>query len=368
MPPARPIDPGLPTARAHLCPTCGAPWQFVVAEQLWRCDHCGTSEASGALASGVEGGLGEPRPLSELETSRAIVAEGTVTVHCSQCGAEACRPATCASFECLYCLADSAIHPDGEHPAFDALVPFVVTPAQASAHVFAYLKGAWFAPRGLWRAARVETLRNTYLPLWQLSGRLSARYDAVLGILTTAAEDRAAGHQRPAGDPGHVRTRREKVAGTLLADFEVTESASRTVSTRELTGLGELGLDCWVPFSSGYLTEHEAEFATIGPSEALQSARARLLAEQEAAARAQLAHADEIKKVDLSLETRDERGRLVLVPVYVVACRYRSEVFRILVNGATGTVDGDYPISTFKMLTLLGAIAVGIAWLVAKLA
>ncbi len=305
------------------------------------------------------------RPLSEIAPRQAVAAEGARHVRCSQCGAESAQPVTTASFACIYCLAELSVVPDTEVLEFDALVPFRTTPQEASSALFATLKAAWFAPNGLASGARVEKLRSTYLPIWQLSGRFSAHYEARIGILTSAADDRAMGHARPAGDPGHVRTRFEKVRGELEGDFRQLESASRVITTRELGDLGDFGLErALVRFDTGYLAEHEAEFPTVAAEPALTRAKEQLQRDQEAAAKERLAHADEIKKLDIELATSEEHGRLVLVPVYVVACRFRGEVFRMLVNGQSGVVQGDYPVSGPKVLSVLAlfAAAVGYLW------
>ena len=69
-------------------------------------------------------------------------------------------------------------------------------------------------------------------------------------------------------------------------------------------------------------------------------------------------------------EIRTEVGALtfkhVLTPVWLAAFRYRGRVFRFVVNGRTGSVEGERPWSTVKiaLAILVGlAIAVAIAFL-----
>ena len=50
----------------------------------------------------------------------------------------------------------------------------------------------------------------------------------------------------------------------------------------------------------------------------------------------------------------------VLLPVWLAAYRYRGKSFRFVVNGRTGTVEGERPYSTVKI-----AIAIALALIVA---
>jgi hypothetical protein len=64
----------------------------------------------------------------------------------------------------------------------------------------------------------------------------------------------------------------------------------------------------------------------------------------------------------------DMSSQSMLLPVWVMAYRYRDEVFRFLVNGVSGTATGKAPVSTLKIVfaillvvALLGGIA---AWVI----
>jgi hypothetical protein len=56
----------------------------------------------------------------------------------------------------------------------------------------------------------------------------------------------------------------------------------------------------------------------------------------------------------------------VLLPVWLAAYRYGGKSFRFVVNGRTGSVDGERPYSAFKIALAVIAIllvALAIAWL-----
>ena len=48
----------------------------------------------------------------------------------------------------------------------------------------------------------------------------------------------------------------------------------------------------------------------------------------------------------------------VLVPVWVLAFNYRTKVYQVLVNGYSGTIAGDYPLSPWKIFLLIVVIVI----------
>ena len=60
---------------------------------------------------------------------------------------------------------------------------------------------------------------------------------------------------------------------------------------------------------------------------------------------------------DLQLSTRfsDVNSDLILLPVYLLAYRYRDKLYRFMINGQTGKVAGDKPLSPLRIALAVGA-------------
>jgi len=266
--------------------------------------------------------------------------------------------------QCHYCLSSLTVTGGGTiTEAFDGIVPFAITGQQARQKFAAWLGTAWFAPGDLARAAKVEELDSIYVPchFWRAEARTEWR--ARVAILTTAAEDKAAGRSRPEGDPGHVRTRWEDRTGIIDEPVLELESASRVVATKELVDLGSYDVSALVGYHQGYLGTHDAELPAVDRRESHTRLRSRL-----EKARAELAEGsiEAERHKDFQAETALHRAasHLALVPVYLVAYRYQREVFRVLVHGASGHVTGDHPLSAWKVGFLIAALVLlGVALL-----
>jgi hypothetical protein len=60
--------------------------------------------------------------------------------------------------------------------------------------------------------------------------------------------------------------------------------------------------------------------------------------------------------VNVLMEGADSRP--ALAPLYVMAYRYDKQVYRFLLNGQTGGASGTAPVSTKKMLSIIGIVAI----------
>ena len=57
-------------------------------------------------------------------------------------------------------------------------------------------------------------------------------------------------------------------------------------------------------------------------------------------------------------------GWPVLVPVWILTYEYRSRRYRFLLNGQTGKIEGNAPLSPWKLLAVFGAVVLVLVLLV----
>jgi len=346
-------------ARALRCPDCAAPVSLDERAGVLHCGHCSRRvvlDRGEALAW---------HELNDAKQAGAPAAEesGPPTVSCAHCGAVMTRRAGALTTQCHYCLSSLAVESgSAEVEAFDGIVPFGISGSEAREKFASWLKGAWFAPNDLARAAKLEELDSIYVPCHFWRAQAKTAWRARIGILTTAAEDEAAGRPRPPGDEGHVRTRFEDQNGVIDEPIEELESASSVVVTKELIDLGRFEAKSVVGYHQGYLGTHDAELPRLARAESHTRMAERVDKERAALAESRI-EADEYKRFSSETKLANVQVRLALVPIYLVAYRYKADVFRVLVHGGTGTVTGDHPLSPWKvgcLLAILAALALAI--------
>ena len=244
--------------------------------------------------------------------------------------------------QCLFCGADArqlvAFEPEGiESPP--GWIPFAVT-ADAARTAFAGFASSSFWYPGDLRRAKVE-LRALLLPAWAWTGALETHWTGLVRAQTRSGK-------RPEGGQETVR-------------FEqVLIPASQSLRQVELTALGA--------YDEGELVEG-ADTDSDVPRELSEVTRsvARQRAQDEMAARhrGRLATTHQTVELHTASVAHELAGKPVLVPVWIGAYRYGDRVYRVLVNGQSGTLKADAPISWWRVagVCLLVLVVVGAAGL-----
>lgn len=79
--------------------------------------------------------------------------------------------------------------------------------------------------------------------------------------------------------------------------------------------------------------------------------------ELESMARSDVLHRyDEVRNIRLHANYQKETYKHVMLPVYSTAYTYKGKQYRVLVNGQSGKVQGDYPKSPFKIAAIVIAV------------
>jgi hypothetical protein len=222
-------------------------------------------------------------------------------------------------------------------------LPFEVSAEDARASFKVFASSSFWYPGDL-RRAKVD-LNALLLPAWAWSGQLETHWTGLVRASTRSGK-------RPTG--GQETLRFEQV---LLP-------ASQSLRQSELAALGSFD-------ESGLkdLVDDDALDAPRELSEVTRSvAKQRAQDEMERRHRAKLASEHSTVEIHVAAVSDDLEGKPVLVPVWIGAYRYGDKVYRVLVNGQSGTFKGDAPISWWRVAgvvllvaALIGAIALAVS-------
>jgi hypothetical protein len=139
--------------------------------------------------------------------------------------------------------------------------------------------------------------------------------------------------------------------------------ASGALTPNEMNEISPFDLSTGVPPEQMDLNNITVEQFSVGRKYARPLARQGLESlEQEACQRLYVPGRCRNMKVNVRLEGLASEP--VLLPVWIMAYRYRDQVYRFLVNGQTGKATGQAPVSFRK---ILAAIGIGLAILAAIL-
>ncbi len=350
-----------PAALRFPCPGCGAQLSYDPARRGLRCPFCGAERGIDGGGTVVERDLDDA--LRKAGAERSAGARDARRFDCCACGASVEVHPEEKSVRCAWCgsleVVEEPRDPNRIPP--DSVLPFAVDRAQAESLFRRWLRSLWFRPNALKTRSAIDEIRGVMVPFWTFDARAASSWTAEAGYhyyvpvrvgKTTVMQQ---------------RTRWEPAAGSredLHDDWLVC--ASRGLDGGLLRAVEPFDLAGLAPYRDEYLAGFGAESYAVDAAEAWGRAQAGILAEQERRCGRDVP-GDTHRGLAVRTTLSGRTYKHALLPVWVAAYRFRGKAFRFLVNGQTGEVQGEAPLSWAKiLLAVLLVLAVGgIAILVA---
>jgi hypothetical protein len=340
-------------AHAHACASCGAP---VDGDDRF-CNSCGAPQPTRRPEATADAGT-EPPPR---------------VFRCQNCGAEVQvdpdqRSYTCAFCESTYVVELPADRAARQRPEF--VIGFAVTQEQAADKYDKWIKaGGWFRPGDLARAKVEERLRGVYLPFWSFSMLSQSRFSASIGEYWWRTETYTT------VENGKTVTKTRQVRETewwpLSGKHHRYYSGYLVSGSR---GLPQQYADSIQPFQTAAMKRYQPFFLAGWLAEEYSierdAAEQRCREEFERWAHEHVnafLPGDTSSGLVCSTEFSDINSDLILLPIYLLTYRYQQKVFRFLINGQTGRVYGEKPLS-WQRIALAVLVVILIVAIIAILA
>jgi len=345
------------------CPACGAEAVWNPSRQALVCPFCGTIspariDATGAIVEhdlvAALRGIGDDKRGWQIE-ARYVKCRSCQAISVMDAKRQAQRCEFCGSAELVpYTEAKDAFRPE-------SVLPFTIGEDKARDGIRAWYGRLWLAPNKLKRAALTDTVKGVYLPYWTFDASADASWTAEAGHYYYTTETYTDGSGRT--QTRQVRqTRWEPAAGRLQHVFDDDlVCASVGVHPELLRGVE--------PFPTGELKTYDAAYVAgwiveryqIDLVGAAKAAREAMDEELRRLCAAQVP-GDTYRNLDVRAAYSGQTFKHILAPIWLLTYNFGSRSFQAVMNGVTGTIQGEYPKSWVK-LTLLG-IAIVIAVIV----
>lgn len=354
-----------PSDHRFACPSCGSELRFSPGAGKLVCDHCGHDESieehRGRIPEldlrAVEHGGPPPAAMQEAPF-----------VQCPNCGARVELGTDEHAGECPFCatplVTDTGI---ARQIKPQAQLPFLIPESEARAAMSRWLGRLWFAPSDLVEYVRAgRAMQGVYVPYWTYDAETSTEYTGQRGTVHYES--------RPVSVVvnGREQTQMQQVArvawrpasGRVARKFDdVLVLGSSSLPKRFTDALAPWDLSALSAYEPKFLAGFRAEGYTVPVEKAYGEAKEIMNGVIQADVRRDIG-GDRQQIGRLSTEVGALTFKHVLLPVWLAAYRYRGKSFRFVVNGRTGTVQGERPYSTTKialvviiMLLLAAALA-----------
>ncbi len=346
------------------CPACGGTMNFDPGKHCLVCPYCDNTEP-------VEDENAPVKSAEELSfyeaTERGNCNWGVEkkVVICKNCAAETVYDALETAGICPYCGSNQVMEAGAEDTlAPGGICPFSISIEVADQNFRLWLKKKWFCPSSVKKDAGRVSMKGLYLPYWTFDSMTDSTYTARYGIVRT----------RTVGSGKNRRTETYTTwYHTSGAHSEFFNDCLIKGSTRHdmklLSRIEPFNTEANVVYKPEYLSGFTAERYSVGLENAWEFAKRDIGSMLNSSISTEIRRHHNADHVDsLMVHTRYSgiTYKYLMLPVWMSHFTYKEKDYRFMVNGQTGKVGGNIPISPWRVLIAV-LLALGLVALVVLL-
>lgn len=365
----------------YQCPACTGPLHFVGVSGKLECEYCGASydvaeiealyaekeEKAAAAQQAAEetrqsapSGDGGAWDTSTLSEDWGAEGDGMRAYGCPSCGAELICDETTAATSCPYCGNPTVV--PGQFSGQlrpDFIIPFKLSKEDAVRALKGHYKGKFFLPKSFTQENHVQEIQGIYVPFWMFDGEAEgdARYAATRS------------HTYRSGDYEITETEHYDIYRAGSISFEkIPADASSKMPDDHMDSIEPYDYQELKPFSTAYLPGFLADKFDVTVEQCRQRADQRCEGTLSATLRDTVTGYHTCTLIHDSVNLKRGKVHYALMPVWMLNTKWKGKDFLFAMNGQTGKLVGDLPVSWGRFWGLFAAIAVPLSVLGSALA
>ena len=322
------------TLLEYECPSCGGALQFDSALQKVKCPYC-ESEFEMEALKGRDAVLEEAQPPGE---ENLWAGEESISSYiCRSCGGEILCDASTAATSCPYCDSPVVMKERlGGMLRPDLVIPFKLDKEAAKAALVKHISGKVLLPKCFKSENRINEIKGIYVPFWLFDADASgdARYRATRVRTWSDA------------NYNYTQTKYYEVrrAGTM-AFRAVPVDGSTKMPDDLMESIEPYDMSQAVDFQTAYLAGYLADKYDVDAETAKPRAQARMETGTRETLRQTVTGYDGVTEQGADVQITHGKARYVLLPVWLLHTRYENKDYTFAMNGQTGRMVGDLPMS-----------------------
>lgn len=357
--PGESIDSG--KGRVFPCGECGADLEFSIGTQSMKCPFCGAvktieiAEDAAVVEHDFQAMLQQLKLQAKQGVPNEENGDAEHAIRCGSCGAEVVFQGTLTSSQCPYCacpLQRDKIHDAPTRIPVDGVLPFQVPEADAAGQLRQWVKSLWWAPNEFKRQGASGKFNGMYLPYYTFDAQTYTRY----------AGQRGDYYYVTVGEGKDQRTERRTSWSSRSGDFERFFDDTLIVAARDESSAMIESLEPWplkecIPFTQQVLAGFFARTYDVTLDEGFSTARQRMESALTSDVRQRIG-GDEQSITSQRTTYSGVTFKHLLLPVWLMAYRYKEKSYRVVINAVTGEVSGERPYSVFKIVSAIVTVAI----------
>lgn len=332
------------------CEACGGTMEFNPKTGNMICPYCGTEEE---IVEENPEFTAQEQEFSQIEDNGSCDwGTATKTVICKSCGAQTVYDVNEIANECPYCGSNQVMEAGSEAVmAPGGIVAFQLDAKDASARFKRWIGGRFFCPKLAKDSAKPKAFKGVYVPFWTFDSKTVSRYSGQYGK-----------HRMVRGRDGKMvqKTTWYSARGEFSHFFDdVLVSASSKQNEMMLEKIAPFRTQEAAEYKPEYLAGFMAERYSVKATDAWETARRKMDDELKGRIQEKIRiekNADCIGMLNIQTSHRNITYKYLLLPVWISSFQYNQKVYHFMINGQTGKVSGETPISWVKVAFVAAAV------------
>lgn len=329
----------------YQCPNCGAPIYFSPTDSEIKCDYCGSQFEVAVIeklyqdkiqAKNTQGKTLNWQDATPSDAWEAHETEGLQVYHCQSCGAEIVADEDTIATSCVYCGNPTILSGRLEgvlKPQY--IIPFKIPKEEAIQALKKFYKGKRLLPKAFSKENHIQEIKGVYVPFWLYDATVQAKmvYDATKSHRTRASHNEI------------VRTSHYRVEREGSFSFEkIPADASTKMPDEYMDAIEPYRYEALEPFARAYLPGFLAEKYNVDAEACMTRINDRIINTAERVFRDALDY-EEATLTNSDIQLEDKKVSYALLPVWLLNTQWHGKNYLFAMNGQTGRLIGDLPIS-----------------------
>ena len=324
------------------CPCCGGSLKFEASLQKVKCEYCDTeyevsdlkelNDASNVIEENTSWDTSSNDEFSEADSLNVYL--------CETCGGEVMCDENTTSTLCPYCGNPVLLKgrlTGGLKPSY--IIPFKLEKDAARENLNKFFKGKLLLPNDFKKLNEVKEITSLYVPYWL--------FDASVNGLATFRATKV----RTWSDSNY-RYKETKhyqiIRGGAISFEKLPVDGSKKMDDKMMESIEPFNFSEAKDYNNAYIVGYAADKYDVSQEETFERANVRIKEGTVDALRSTIHGYDTVNYVEASINYESNSAYYAYYPVWTLNSEYKEKKYQFAMNGQTGKLTGNLPISKIK--------------------
>ena len=337
------------------CPCCGGSLKFEASLQKVKCEYCDTEfEVSDLKELNDSANTIEENTSWDTSSNDEFNEDDALNLYlCETCGGEVMCDENTTSTLCPYCGNPVILKgrlTGGLKPNY--IIPFKLEKDTAKGNLIKYLKGKVLLPNDFKKLNEVKEVTSLYVPYWLFD----ASVNGMAKFRTTKVRTWSDSNYR------YKETKHYQVIRGGEISFEkLPVDASKKMDDKMMESIEPFNFKEAKDYDNAYIVGYAADKYDVSQDETFERANVRIKEGTVDALRSTIHGYDTVNLTDATINYESNSAYYAYYPVWTLNSEYKEKKYQFAMNGQTGKLTGNLPISYLKatLISILSFLLFG---------